>query len=144
MSEQKNSEKLKSANDNVDSSNPFYMECLRDINNGKHKSYLHLAVMYEEGYGVKKNVSKALDMREKYYNAYRKLVSDSFDVIEFLIETGNKYMLAGNKYRAAEWYLEAATYIMSKYQQDIKKRERTLKKYRIETLLKKTGYQHFV
>jgi TPR repeat protein len=144
MTKEKSSKKNRSSNDNTATSNPFYLDCIRDINEGVYKSYLRLAKIYEEGHGVKKDIKKSLEMYEKYYKVYGKLVPVKFQIIEFLIDVGNKHMELKNKYRAAQWYMNAIGHIMEAYSYDTKKQNQLLKKYKLQKLLAQTGCEEVV
>ena len=134
-------EKQESANDNV--LNSFFLKLVRDINQGRFKAYLLLSDILENGYGVREDQEKALKGYEKYYEEYRRLVPSKFNVIEYVIDIGNKYMALGNKYKAAEWYLQASMHIIEEHA-DEKKRQRIFKKYKLEKLIKETGCHDIV
>ncbi|CAN5819264.1 hypothetical protein BH10BAC2_BH10BAC2_27040 [soil metagenome] len=132
------------SNDNGHTTNDYVLTALRNIKNGRKKDFLQLGNIYEHGHGVKQNMEAALNAYESYYENYRKLVPVKFDIIQFLIDIGNMHMKLGNKFRAAEWYLKAAMHIMELYNINESQQKRTLKKYKLEKLLIKTGYHDIV
>ncbi len=128
-----------SANDNEVVVNKFYLRFLGNIKKGIFKDYLNIGDIYENGYGVKKDLSKAIKAYEKYYSEYRKLVPPKFEIIKFLIDIGNKYMSLGDKPNAAEWYMKASMHIVEEYSNDVKKQNKELKRHKLEKLIRATG-----
>ena len=126
----------KPSNDNVHTTNGSVIECFRDVKNGRYKSYLYLAQIYEQGHGVKPDMSSALSAYEKYYEAYRKVVPTAFDIVEFLIELGNKFKLQKDKVKAEEYYFNAYLHIVNSCRDNEKKKARLVKKYKLEELIK--------
>ena len=117
----------------------IYFDCLKDIRNGKYKSYLTLAKIYEEGrLNINQNFSKAMEYREKFMEEHRKLTPIAFDPIAFVIETGNKYLENGNKYKAADKFIEASLLIHEVSNEDEELRNDMMNEYKLEELIKET------
>lgn len=136
-------EMTKCSNDNISAKNSTLeksdtiLDCYRDLKKGNFKAYLSLAEIYENGLsGVKRNFSKAVEMREKYVQEFRKHVPSGFDLIAFVKETGDKYKEQGNKYKAADYYLEASLLIHEMCNCDEELRSELIKEYNLEELLK--------
>jgi TPR repeat protein len=113
-------------------------ELLQKAEEGEYSNFHLLAWMYESGHAVKKDTSRAIKLYKQFCKEHRK-ARVKIDLIEVIMKVGHLHMKEGNKYRAAEAYIEAIEQIIGDYQG--KERDRAFKKYKIEKYLKKTGYQ---
>jgi TPR repeat protein len=130
---------LQAANINDRTVNSYYLGWRRDVKKGDIKSYLYIGEYFEKGLGGEKDIQKALDAYEKYYEGYRKVVPKKFNLIQFLIDIGNNYKSLNNLPVAAEWYLKACMHIYEEYPEE-KQQQRLLKKYKLEKLIRETGW----
>ena len=71
---------LPTSNDNVVANEDLFSQ-LKNVKQGKIKSYLQLAEIYELGLGVRKDFEKAMNFRLKYLEEFRKVVPNNFDPI---------------------------------------------------------------
>ena len=105
---------------------------------GDYLLFHFLAEMYVSGRVVEKDTSKAIGLYKKFLKEHSKR-RVNIDPIEVLIKIGHLYMDEGNKYRAAETYIEAILQIIGDYKG--KERDKAFKRYKVEKYLAKTGYQ---
>lgn len=144
MSDIDTKNKNQKANDNNEDY-AAYMECLKDAKKGESKAYHSLAKIYELGLcGVDVDIAKAIEMRKTYIKAYRKHVPVEFNIVTYSIETGNMYLNEGNKFRAAECFMEAILLLQEQYDDEPEEMERMLSKYELKKLLKETGHENIV
>lgn len=115
-------------------------ELLQKAEEGEYSNFHLLAWMYESGHAVKKDTSKAIKLYQQFCKEHRKQ-RVKIDLIEVLMKIGHLHMKEGNKYRAAEAYIEAVEQIIGDYQG--KERSRAFKRYKIEKYLEKTGHKDF-
>lgn len=115
-------------------------ELLEKAEEGEYSNFHFLAELYEHGNIIKKNNIKAIELYKRFCKEHRKQ-RIKIDLIEVLIKIGHLHMKEGNKYRAAEAYIEAVEQIIGDYRG--KERDRAFKRYKVEKYLKKTGHQDF-
>lgn len=144
MNENKTEIKHQNATDLAEERSSYFAR-LSDIKNGKWKAYETLADIYQKGLcGIEADINKAIEMRKRYVKEFRRHVPVDFNVVTYTIDTGNMYLEQGNKYRAAECFLDAILLLQEQHRDDPEELKRLEKKYQLEELMKKTGCENIV